>query len=379
MDEDNRQKIIVNEAKIFAQEEIRPFAAAFDAAGALPKGLIKKLADRKYLSATFPEKYGGLELDPVYYGFLTEEIGKACCSTRALLTVQTSLVGETILRWGTTGQKDRWLPRMASGEKVGAFALSEPNIGSDAKNVETQYEKRGNGYAVSGRKKWITFGEIADFFIVIASQKGTITSLIVERESPGLKALPIKGLLAGRASHIAEIEFDNVFVPGENLLGQEGSGFNYTVSTALDHGRYSIAWAGVAVAQEALDAMVSYARKRRQFGKKIYQFQLIQGMIGTAVTKIHAARALCLRAGEMRKKGDLEAVMETAIAKYFSSKIALEVATDAVQVHGGNGCCDRYPVERLFREAKVLEIIEGTSQIHQELIGLYGLKKYFLR
>ena len=186
----------------------------------------------------------------------------------------------------------------------------------------------------------------------------------------------MKGLLARRASHIAEIELNDVYVPKENVIGRPGSGFPYVVGTALDHGRYCIAWSGVAVAQEALDAMVTYARNRKQFDKKICEFQLIQGIIADSVTMIHAARALCIRAGELRQQGDSNAITETTIAKYFTSKVAMEVATDAVQVHGGDGCSNSFPVERLFREAKVLEIIEGTSQIQQQLIAKYGLRQY---
>jgi alkylation response protein AidB-like acyl-CoA dehydrogenase len=198
----------------------------------------------------------------------------------------------------------------------------------------------------------------------------------VERQFDGVRTLPMRGLLARRASHLAEIELDNVYVPGANVVGQPGGGFSYVVGTALDHGRYSIAWSGVAIAQEALDALVTYARKRKQFDQRICEFQLVQGIIADAVTKTHAARALCIRAGELRKRGDTNAVAETTIAKYFTSRIALEVAADAVQVHGGNGCSGYYPVERLFREAKVLEIIEGTSQIQQQLIARYGLRRY---
>ncbi len=374
---DERQQKILQEAQEFAAAELKPHAAEIDRKGALPKKLIKKMAARKYLSATFPNNYGGLELDPVHYGLFTECIGKACGASRALLTVQTSLVGESILRFGNESQKKKWLLPLAKGKKVGAFALTEPTVGSDAKNVQCQYRKVGDNYIINGRKKWISFGAIADFFVVICSYDGTVSAFIVERSPKEVHTRPIRGLLGGRASHIAEVEFQNAVIPAENLLGPEGSGFSYVVGTALDHGRFSIAWSGVAIAQAALEAMVSYARRREQFGQKIHKFQLIQGILGDAVTKTHAARALCLKAGELRKSQHSEAVHETTIAKYFTSKIANEVASDAVQVHGGEGCADKYPVERLFREAKILEIIEGTSQIQQLIIAKYGLRKYF--
>jgi len=376
MDNTSQQKI-VDEAREFADREIRPFAAQFEANEALPRELIDKMAQRGYLAATFPAEYDGLGLDPIYYGLLTEEIGKADASTRGLLTVHTSLAGEALLRWGNKEQKEKWLRPMAQGKKLACFALTEPEVGTDAKNVKTSYRKEGNKYIINGAKKWITFGNAADLFLTVTTGEKGITAFIIERGMPGLKTTPIKGLLAGKASHIAEIQLDNVEVPAENIVGKEGSGFTYIVNTALDHGRYSIAWAGVAIAQEALEAMITYSRQRSQFGKKIHTHQLIQGIIGDAVTKVHAGRALCLRAGQLRKNNDGNAVIETTIAKYFTSKIAMEVAIDAVQVHGGNGCYNKYPVERLFREAKILEIIEGTSQVQQEIISSYGLRAYF--
>ncbi len=372
----SRQEVIVDEARQFAAEVIRPRAREFDKDEKLSRDVIREMTRRRYHVASLPEDIGGLGLDPVFYGFLTETIGKACCSTRALMTVESSLVGETLVKWGSDYQKDRWLKALVSGEKIGAFALSEPDRGSDARGVQTGYEESGEEYVLDGRKSWTSFGETADFFIIIASREGQVTAFIVDRECPGVSVRPIKGLLASRASHLADIDLHNVRVPRENVLGQVGSGFAYVVATALDHGRYSVAWAGVAVAQEALDAMIGYARKREQFGKKIGEFQLVQGLIGDAVTDTHAARALCIRAGEMRKAGDEDAIIETSIAKYFCSRVAMDVSRMAVQVHGGNGCLDTYPVERLYREAKILEIIEGTSQVQQQIIAKYGLRKY---
>jgi alkylation response protein AidB-like acyl-CoA dehydrogenase len=379
MSDVSRQENIVNEIRCFADEEIRPRAGEFDRNEELPRDIITRMADKKLLLASLPEEYGGLGLDPVYYGFLIEEIGKACCSTVGLITVQSSLVGETLFKWGSEYLKDKWLPLMASGETIGAFALSEPNIGSNAKAVQTNYKIKGDGFILNGRKKWTSFGDIAGIFIVIASCDSERTAFVVEREVDGLRTSPMKGLLARRASHVAEIELNDVYVPKENVIGRPGGGFPYVVGTALDHGRYCIAWSGIAVAQEALDAMVTYARNRKQFDKRLCEFQLIQGIIADAVTKTHAARALCIRAGELRQQGDSNAITETTIAKYFASKVAMEVTTDAVQVHGGNGCSNSFPVERLFREAKVLEIIEGTSQIQQQLIAKYGLRQYCRR
>lgn len=376
MIQDSRQQNIIDEARLFAEKEIAPYASKFEIEEAIPQYLIDKLALKGYLAASIPQQYGGLGLDAVYYGLFTEEIGKACCSTRSLITVHDSLVGETILRWGTEEQKNKWLPLLATGKIISAFCLTEPDIGTDASNIQTTYIKSDNKVIINGKKRWITFGDKADLFLVVARNDKGISTFLVERNH-GIKTQRISGMLAGRAAFIADVELDNVEIPEGNLLGKEGTGFAYVVNTALDHGRYSIAWSGVAIAQAALEEMVTYSRKREQFGQKIHNFQLIRGMIGDAITKIHAARALCLRAGEMRVVNHQDALIETSIAKYFSSKIAMEIAIDAVQVHGGNGCCNKYPVERLFREAKILEIIEGTSQVQQEIISKYGLRRYY--
>jgi len=377
MDKPKVSADIIEEAREFAETEVKPFAAEFDRTETLPRELIDKLAERKYLAATFPEEFGGLGLDPVSYGYFTEEIGKACCSTRSLLTVHTSLVGEALLRWGSKEQKKKWIPLMATGKKIGAFALSEPGIGSDARGVKTTYRKSSDGFVISGKKKWISFADIADFFIVVATDGDEVTAFIVERSTKGIATRRIPGMLGCRAAYVSEIDLEDVHIPAGNMVGKEGSAFPYVVGTALDHGRYSVAWGGVAIAQASLESMVNYSRRRTQFEKKIHEFQLVRGLIGDAVTKTHAARALCVKAGEMRQKGDQDADTETAIAKYFTSKVALEVASDAVQVHGGEGCSPNYPAERLFREAKILEIIEGTNQIQQEMLARFALRKYY--
>lgn len=371
------QESIIKEARIFSRTEIRPFAAKFDADQAIPKDLITKMSERGYLGARFPKEYGGLELDPLHYGLLTEVISKECASTRSVLTVHTSLVGETLMRWGSAEQKERFLPPMASGATLAAFAQSEPLVGSDAGGVKTSYTFDGSNYVINGVKKWITMGAIADVFLVIASEKERTTAFLIERESAGVEVKPIKNLMASRGSHVAEIHFKNVVVPISHRIGREGGGFAYIANTALDYGRFSIAWGGLGIAQGALEAMVTYARKRKQFGKGIYEFQLVQGMIGDAVTKIAAGRSLCVDAAQRRNEGGEESVMQTTLAKYYTSKVANQIASDAVQIHGANGFSTEFPVERLFREAKLLEVIEGTSQLLQQAIAMYGLNEFY--
>lgn len=367
---------ILNEAKVFVEQHIRPVATRIDEAGAVPKELIEAFAAKGYLAASIPEEYGGLGLDPVSYGLLTEEVGKACCAMRTLMTVQTSLICQTLLRYGSDEQKNFWLTRVASGKLLGAFALSEPSVGSDAAAIATRYKKENDNYVINGKKKWISFAGIADFYIVISNSDEGPGAFIIDRYTKGVNTKPITGLLAGRATAIAEIEFENVRVPSANLLGKIGAGITEIVANALDEGRFSVAWGGLGIAQAALEAMVDYTRERKQFGEKLYTYQLIKGIMGDAVTDIHAARALCLRAAHLRKGGHPDAVIETGLAKYYTSKMAMSITQNAVQVHGGNGCCNEYVVERLFREAKLLEIIEGSSQIQVQVAANYALRTY---
>lgn len=367
----------IEEIKSFTDQHIRPNAVAFEKAKGFPMKLVAEMAERGFLGACLPQEYGGLGMDPVTYGFFTEELGKGCCSVRSLITVHSSLVGESLVKWGTKAQKQELLVEIANGRKIAAFALSEPMTGSDARSVQTTYVRKNGEFCLNGTKKWITCAAIADLLLVIAACEGNVSAFLIDANSPGIEITPIHGMMAGKASHMAEINLKNVMVPEDRLLGVEGGGFSYIVNSALDSGRYSIAWAGVAIAQEAIDAMVYYSRQRSQFGKKIYNHQLIQGLIGDAVTQTHAARALCISAGMMRSEHHENAVVETNMAKYFSSGVAMKVAADAIQVHGANGFSEEYPVERLYREAKVLEIIEGTSQLQQEIIAQFALKEYY--
>jgi alkylation response protein AidB-like acyl-CoA dehydrogenase len=364
---------ILQLAREFSDARIRPYAASFDERGALPSELVEDFGGLGFLAARIPKKYGGLDLSPLTYGLLTEIVGRACSSTRALLTVHSSLVGETLLRWGNPQQKDRWLPGIAAGKSLWAFALTEPEAGSDARMLRTTFRRVGDRYELNGQKKWISFGAIANMLLVFAASERGIGAFLVDRSLPGINVTPMGAILSHRATHLAEISFRDVAVPLDAILGSEDGAGHFILPVALDHGRYSIAWAGAAIAGEALSEMVSYAGQRRQFGEKIGSFQLIAGMIGDATTQVHAARALCMRAAELRASKAPSAAAETMMAKYFASKAAARIASDAVQVHGANGLDENYAVQRLFRDAKALEIIEGSSQIQQLMISEYAL------
>ncbi|TDC02157.1 acyl-CoA dehydrogenase [Micromonospora fluostatini] len=373
---DTERSDVIARARLFAETELAPRAAEFDRDEFLPQDVIKKMAANGFLGASIPTAWGGLGLGPLEYGEFTEAIGKACASTRALLTVHTSIVAGTLLDLASKRLKGKYLAALARGEKIGCFALSEEGAGSDAASVATSYIRKGDSFVLNGRKKWISFAGVADLFLVLASDNGVPSAFMVERDMPGVRTRPMSGFLGNRATHIAEVELDDVEVPAENLIAGVGAGFGFVVNTALLHGRYSIAWAGVALAQAALEEMCSYATRREQFGVKIGTQQLVQKMVADTVTNVAAARELCRSAGRSLARRDADAATETIIAKYFSSTIAQRATSDAVQVLGGNGCWSGYPAERLFREAKILEIIEGTSQLQQILIADVGYKKF---
>ncbi len=362
------QKDARAEFRAFADDEIYPYADQFDREERIPAELIRKLAQRKYLGAVLPKEIGGLGADMITFGLLNEEIGRACSSTRSLLTVH-SMVSFAISRWGSPQQKQYWLPRLASGESIAAFALTEPNVGSDANHIETVAEQRGNVYILNGRKKWITFGQTADLFLVFAQCNEKSSAFLVERTSPGLTTIPICGVLGTRASMLAEVHFAECQVPKENLISGSGLGLSAVALSALDLGRYSVAWGCVGIGQACLEASLKYASERKQFGELIRRHQLIQEMIANMVTNVKAARLLCYHAGYLKDMSDPSSTSETLVAKYFASTMVPRVASDAVQIHGGNGCSSNYPVQRYLRDAKVMEIIEGSSQMQQVMIS----------
>jgi glutaryl-CoA dehydrogenase (non-decarboxylating) len=358
--------------RAFAAAEIAPHADRWDREERMPAEVVRRVAEAGYLGLAMPAEVGGGGRDLVTFGLLHEEIGKACSSVRSLLTVH-GMVAQAVSRWGTPEQRERWLPRLARGETIGAFGLSEPAVGSDAQHVETQaVAAEGGGFVLSGRKRWITFGQIADLYLIFAQLDGKPTAFLVEREAPGFAAEPITGILGTRASMLGELVMEGCRVPAGALLGRPGFGFSHVVSNCLDLGRYSVAWGSVGIAQAALEASLAYAAERKQFGVPIRDHQLVRRLLTDMVAAVKAARLLCLEAGYLKDAGDPRAFGSTFIAKYFASTTAMRAALDAVQIHGANGCGPDYPVARLMRDAKVMEIIEGSNEIQQLTIANFA-------
>lgn len=367
------QKELQKEFRDFVKEELLEQANAYDKAGFIPREAIEKLAARGYLGATIPKEYGGRGMGQVPYGMLNEEIGRACSSIRSLITVHSSLTAETVARWGTAEQKKKWLPLLASGTKIAAFGLSEPETGSDAQNLSTSYLEKEGSYVISGVKKWITFAQLADVFVIIAKKEDEISAFLVERDTPGLEVKPIEGMLGTKASMLGEVHLNKCEIPAENLLGRKGMGFSQIVSTALDNGRYSVACGSLGIARACLEDSIHFSKNRKQFGVLLREHQLTKQKIANMITQVKAAGLICYNAGYLRDQRNPDAYIQTSLAKYFASTVANKVASDAVQLHGALGCHESLPVERYFRDAKVMEIIEGSSEIQQILIANQGI------
>jgi len=363
------------EFKAFVNEQIAPYADEFDRREQIPKELIRILGDRGYLGALVAVEYGGGGMDAVTWGLLCEEIGRGSASLVSLLTVHTMVI-QALAKWGNEDQRAQWLPKLASGEIVAAFGLTEPDIGSDAGNCRSIARLDGDNYLLNGKKHWISFGQVADLFLIFCKVDGQSTAILVESGRDGFSRKPITGMLGFRSAMLSELDLEDCRVPSSNLVGRPGFGFSHVAGTALDHGRFCIAWGALGLIQGCIDACLDYAGKREQFGSLIEGHQLIQAMIADMLVQSKAARLMCYNAAYLKERGEPSLIMETSIAKYFSSQAAVQAALDAVQIHGANGCSDNYPVARYLRDAKILEIIEGSNQMQQIIIAKYGTQEH---
>jgi alkylation response protein AidB-like acyl-CoA dehydrogenase len=337
----------------------------------LPRTLVGTLAGAGFLAASLPDALGGGGLDSVSYCLLCEELGKADSSVRGIVSVSNGLFGKTVAKWGTEEQRAAVLTRLASGEGLGCYALTEPGCGSDAAALTTRAERDGDGWALTGSKVFITLGSWAETAIVFARTGGPgpkgISAFLVPTSSEGFAARPLKGKLGLRAQDTAELTLDDVRVPGDALLGGEGEGFRVAMS-ALDNGRISLAAGCVGIAQGCLDASVAYAKERDAFGKPIAAFQLVQQLLAEMHAETEAARLLTWRAAALADAGKPYTV-EAATAKWYASEAAVRAANAAVQVLGGYGYVDEYPVAKYLRDARVTTLYEGTSQIQTLIVG----------
>jgi alkylation response protein AidB-like acyl-CoA dehydrogenase len=367
----SEQELIRETARDFAEREIAPHARDWDRAEEIDRSLVPKLADAGYLGAGWDEQYGGSGLDTVSYALVVEELGKADSSVRGIVSVNVGLVGKTIARFGNEEQKREWLPKLASGEALGCYALTEPGCGSDAAALVTRAQRDGDGWVLTGSKTFITLGSWASVALVFArtgadGPKG-ITCFLVPTDVAGFESRPIKGKLGLRAQDTSELSLDSVRVPDENRLGELDTGFRIAMS-ALDVGRISLAAGCVGIAQGCLDASVGYSRERNAFGRPIAGFQLVQELIADIAVETEAARLLAWRAAALAD-AHVPHTLESSVAKLYASEVAVRAANNAVQVFGGYGYIDEYPVGKYLRDARVATLYEGTSQIQKLIIG----------
>ncbi len=369
MDLTSEQKTARSGFRAFVAEHVSPVADRADREQILPEGMIGRLSEAGLMGAVLSAEVGGRAFDAVTHGLLHEELGRGCSSLRSILTVH-EMVALAISRWGSAEQREAYLARMSRGEVLGAFALSEPEAGSDARSIRATAVESDDGYRLTGRKQWITAGRIADLFLVFARVGEKPSAFLVEGDAPGLSIEPISNMLGLRAAMLARIDLDDC---AADLLGAPGAGLSHVAGTALDLGRYTVACGCVGIGQACLDACLSYVTEREQFGRRLREHQLIQEMVAEMIVQVDAARLMCRRAASRRDAADPRSIMDTSVSKYFASRMALRVASDAVQIHGARGCSAAYPVARHFRDAKIMEIIEGSSQIQQLLIAHQGI------
>ncbi|MBI4832295.1 MAG: acyl-CoA dehydrogenase [Candidatus Lindowbacteria bacterium] len=373
----DEQKMIQDMARNFAEKEVAPLAAELDETHRFPVELAKKMGELGLMGVAVPEQYGGAGMDCVCYVLALEEICRACANTGVIMSVNNSLVCDPILINATEEQKQRFLAPLAAGRKIGCFALTEPSAGSDASNQKTTAVLDGNQWVLNGSKVFITNGSHADTAVVFAmTDKGKgvkgISVFIVEKGVPGFKVGKIEKKLGLNASGTAELIFEDCRIPKDQLLGQEGQGFKIAMQT-LDGGRIGIGAQAVGIARAAMEQSVKYSLERVQFNQPIAKFQAIQWMLADMATEIDASRLLVHRAAQL-KDAKLRYSKESAMAKLFASETAMKTATKAIQVHGGYGYSKEYPVERNFRDAKITEIYEGTSEIQRLVIASHLLK-----
>ena len=371
------QKLLQKSVREFAEMEVRPLAKELDETGHFPRELFKKAAELGLTGVAFPEEWGGAGFDHLAYTIVIEEISRCCASTGVILSVQNSLFCDPIHRYGTEEQKKRFLLPFTRGEKIGCYALTEPQAGSNAAALQTKAEKKSDKYVINGTKAWITNGGVADAAITYVNtdpargERG-ITAIVVEKGTPGFKVGKEEKKMGINATACSELIFTDCVVPVANRIGNEGEGYRVALAT-LDGGRIGIAAQATGIAQGAFEAALKWAKERMAFGQPIAQFQAIQFMLADMATEIEAARLLVRKAAWKQDSGGRFS-QEAATAKLFASEMATRVTHMAIQIHGGYGYSREYPVERAYRDARITEIYEGTSEIQRLVIAAWVLK-----
>jgi glutaryl-CoA dehydrogenase (non-decarboxylating) len=372
----DENRLVQQAARAFAEAEIAPNIRRWDEDGSFPRELFGRMGEQGFLGAPIPEAYGGSGMDYISFAILCEELERADTAFRVVQSVHVGLNSLALLQWGSEEQRQRWLVPQAKGEKLATFGLTEPGVGTDAASLASTARRDGDSYRLNGQKIWISLADVADHFLVLASvdrSKGWrgVTAFLLERGMPGLTTGTLHGKLGIRAGNTGLINLDDVVVPAEHRIGEEGEGFLIAMS-AIDQGRYTVAAGSVGLAQACLDASLKYAHERQTFGQEIGRHQLVQQMIAKMAAGTEIGRLLVWRAGWLKNQG-LRNTRETSLAKWHATDHAVQSALDAIQVHGANGYSNELPVERYLRNSKAAVIYEGTSQLHTIIQAEYAL------
>jgi alkylation response protein AidB-like acyl-CoA dehydrogenase len=367
---------LYNSFKDFVKVNIKPSASEWDKSAEVPQEIIDKMSRKGYLGSFIPKEYGGQGWDIITFGLLNEAIGNRMAALADLITVQ-AMVSAVLLKWGTESQKSFWLEQLASGKITAGFALTEPETGSDIQSIKSKFTRDGKCYSLNGSKKWISYGQTADIFLVFGKVNDQPLACLLPRESAGLEVISINNLMGFRAAKLAQLNFNDIKIPPENVIGNPGFGLSIIAPTGLHYGRISTACSALGLLRACFEESISYSSGRKISGKPIGEKGMIKSMLAEMGTDLQAASLLCYSACKAENEHQADAIEKVLMAKYFTSKAAVKAAANTIQIKGAAGCIESDPAERYYRDARIFEIIEGTTQIHEELLGKAFLDKAY--
>jgi alkylation response protein AidB-like acyl-CoA dehydrogenase len=368
------QKLRYEEFKDFIKTNVEPYASKWDYNEEMPDDFIPLLANSGYLGSNIPIEFGGKGWDFVTFGLLNEAVGRGISSLTDLLTIQ-AMVSMTLLKWGTAEQKSRWLNSMAKGEVIGAYALTEPNCGSAVQSLETKINKRGDKYILNGRKRWTSYGEKANLFLIFGKDEDKSIACLLPKDAPGLEISPIKNMMGFRAAHMAQLNFHDIEILESDIVGKPGFALSHIASIGLHYGRISTSCSALGLLRACFEESVIYSSQRKIGGKFVGEEGMIRTLIARMGTDLHAASLLCYSACKAEDERTPDVYEKVQMAKYFTSRAVVQAASDAIQIQGANGCHESSPVARYYRDSKIMEIIEGTTQIHERMLGKTFVEK----
>jgi alkylation response protein AidB-like acyl-CoA dehydrogenase len=368
------QKERYNEFCEFIKTNVEPNASKWDQNENIPEDFLSLFGKSGYLGANIPNEFGGKGWDFVTIGLLNEAVGRGISSLADLLTIQ-AMVSMTLLKWGSKDQKDKWLNLLAKGEAIGSFALTEPNVGSAIKNLETKFKKRGNKYILNGRKRWISYGEKADLFLIFGKDGDNSIAALITKNTPGLEINPIKNMMGFRAAHMAQLNFHEIEIPESDIVGKPGFALSHIAPVGLHYGRISTSCSALGLLRACFEESVVYASIRKIGNKTVGDEGMIRSFIARMGTDLQAASLLCFTACKAEDEHSTDVYEKVQMAKYFTSRAVVKAASNAVQIRGANGCHESSPVARYYRDSKIMEIIEGTTQIHESILGKAFVQK----